>query len=73
MISLVSVFFLFVMVYIDTPGLPSINVVPVVEDFMIQPVPVESTEKPCDWVVLSNPEVKKTLDINLVHTFVHER
>ena len=56
-----------------TPNLPSINVVPVVEDFMMQPVPVESTEKGCDWVALYNSKVKKALDINLVHTFVHER
>ena len=45
----------------------------VVEDFMMQPVPVESSEKGYDWAVLYNPEVKKTLDINLVHTFVHGR
>ena len=30
---------------------------------MMQPVPVESSEKGYDWAVLYNPEVKKTLDI----------
>ena len=39
----------------------------------MQPDPVESTEKGCGWVVLYTPEVEKTLDIDLVHTFVHER
>ena len=47
--------------------------VPVVEDFMMKPVPSEHTEKGCDWVVFYNPEVKKSLDINLVHTLLHER
>ncbi|KIJ99824.1 hypothetical protein K443DRAFT_157987 [Laccaria amethystina LaAM-08-1] len=43
-----------------------------VEDFRLQPVPSEYRKEGCDWVVLYNPNVKETLDINLVHTFVHE-
>ena len=46
---------------------------PVVEDIVVKPVPLENTEKGCDWGVVYNTEVKKTLDINLVHTFVHAR
>ena len=45
----------------------------VVEDFTLQPVPSEYRKEGCDWVVLYNPEVKKTLDINPVHKFLHER
>ena len=46
---------------------------PVVEDFTLQPIPSEYRKEGCDWVVLYNPKVKKELDINLVHTFVHAK
>jgi hypothetical protein len=54
-----------------TPGLPSIDVVRVVEDFTLEPVPSEYAKAGRDWVVLYNPKVEKTLDLNLVHTFEH--
>jgi len=56
-----------------TPDLPSVDVVPVVEDFTLQPVPSGYRKEGDDWVVLYNPKVKKTLDINPAHTFVHAR
>ena len=61
--------FFFVLVYIHA----GINVVPVVEGLTLQPVPSEYRKEGRDWFVSYNPEVKKTLDISLVHTFVHER
>ena len=62
-------FFFFVTVYIH----PGINVALVVEDFTLQPVPSEYRKGGFGWVVLYNPKVKKTLDINLIHTFDHRR
>ena len=47
--------------------------VPIVEDTTLQPVTSEYKKEGCGWVVLYNLEGKKTLDINLVHTFPHER
>ena len=55
------------------PDLPSINMVPVVEGLTLQPVPSEYRKEGRDRFVLYNPNVTKTLDINLVHTFPHER
>ena len=70
-ISLVGVSFSCWCIY--TPDLPSINVMPVVEGLTLEPVPSEYRKEGRDWFVSYNPEVKKTLDISLVHTFVHER
>ena len=68
MISLVSVFFSFR----DSvkPDFPSINVVPVVEGFTLQPVPPRYRKQGCSWAALYNP---KAIDIKLIHTFVHAR
>ena len=60
----------FVMVYIHA-GFTFDQVV--VEGIMLRDIPPEYRKEDSDWFVLYNPEVRKTLDINLVHTFLHER
>lgn len=37
-------------------------------------LPVQQQQKPApEWLVMQNPKVKRTLDIDLCHTLVHDR
>ena len=56
-----------------TPNLPSINAMPVDQDFTPQTFTSQYRKEGRDWVVLYNFQAKNTLDIDLVHTFVHAR
>ncbi|KAF8961764.1 WD40-repeat-containing domain protein [Flammula alnicola] len=51
---------------------PPMNLVPPVQELTLQSVPPECRKEGGDWYAVYNPKVKKALDINLVHTFVHE-
>lgn len=41
------------------------------EELKVQHLPSEYVKDGGDWSAVYNPQVKKALDINLVHTFVH--
>ncbi|KIK06362.1 hypothetical protein K443DRAFT_3143 [Laccaria amethystina LaAM-08-1] len=49
-------------------SLPPLNVA---EEFTLQSVPPEYKKEGPDWFAVFNPKLKKALDINLVHTFIH--
>ncbi|PPQ86686.1 hypothetical protein CVT25_006761 [Psilocybe cyanescens] len=44
---------------------------PGVDDLTLQNLPPEFKKDGGDWCALYNPKVKKTLDVNLLHTFPH--
>lgn len=53
--------------------LPPVNLTSPREDQLIpQNVPPEFRKDGGDWSVIYNPKVRKSLDVNLVHTFVHD-
>jgi glucose repression regulatory protein TUP1 len=41
------------------------------EELTLQSVPPEFRKEGPEWCAVFNPKVKKVLDLNLVHTFVH--
>jgi glucose repression regulatory protein TUP1 len=41
------------------------------DDLTLQNVPPEFRKEGSDWYAVYNPKVKKSLDVNLVHTFNH--
>ena len=43
------------------------------EDVDIHNIPSEFKKEGTDWFAISNPKVKRVLDVNLVHTLMHER
>ena len=43
------------------------------EDLDIHTIPPEYKREGSDWYVVFNPKVKRILDVQLVHTFMHER
>lgn len=44
-----------------------------VDDIDIHTIPPEFKKDGPDWFAVFNPKVKRVLDVNLVHTLVHER
>lgn len=36
-------------------------------------IPKELKKEGSDWMAIFNPKVKRVLDVNLVHTLMHER
>jgi len=55
-------------------ALPPMNLTPPappVEELSFYNVPPEYRKEGPDWYVVFNPQVKKALDVNLQHTFVH--
>lgn len=43
------------------------------DDLDPQNVPPELKKEGSDWFAVFNPKVKRVLDVNLVHTLMHER
>jgi hypothetical protein len=43
------------------------------EDVDIHNIPSEFKKEGSDWFAIFNPKVKRVLDVNLVHTLMHER
>jgi general transcriptional corepressor TUP1 len=41
------------------------------DELKLQHLPSEYVKNGGDWCAVYNPQAKKALDINLVHTFVH--
>lgn len=54
--------------------LPPMNLVPksLVNELKFH-VPAEFKKEFVDWSVIFNPDIPRAFDVNLVHTFVHER
>ena len=43
------------------------------DDLEPHSVPPELKKEGSDWFAISNPKVKRVLDVSLVHTLMHER
>ena len=43
------------------------------DDIDLHNVPPELKKEGSDWFAIFNPKVKRVLDVNLVHTLMHER
>jgi len=41
------------------------------EELTLHSVPAEYRKEGPDWHAVFNPKVKKVLDVNLIHNFVH--
>lgn len=52
----------------NSGGIPSF-----LDDIDLHNVPPESKKEGSDWFAIFNPKVKRVLDVNLVHTLMHER
>lgn len=50
---------------------PVVGVLP--KDLDIRTIPHEYKREGSDWYVVFNPKVKRVLDVQLVHTLMHER
>jgi hypothetical protein len=46
---------------------------PFPDDLDLHSVPPEFRKEASDWFAVFNPKIKKTLDVTLVHTLMHER
>ena len=53
-----------------TSALPSMKIPPP-EELTLHSVPPEYRKEGPDWYAVFNPKVKKVLDVNLMHNFVH--
>ena len=52
-----------------TPGASS----SLLQEFNLHDIPPEFQKEGSDWFALFSPKVKRVMDVNLVHTLMHER